>query len=76
MGFKHKVITFLICYRKHINKGDLMKPNKDNKIILSEKTQREMLEFFMETSVITKLKKASIQDKKRIGESNERIKKE
>ncbi|MCR1961736.1 hypothetical protein [Thomasclavelia cocleata] len=53
-----------------------MKPNKDNKIILSEKTQREMLEFFMETSIITKLKKASIQNKKRIGESNERIKKE
>ena len=51
-----------------------MKPNKDNKIILSEKTQREMLEFFMETSIITKLKKASIQNKKRIGESNERIK--
>lgn len=53
-----------------------MKPNKDNKIILSEKTQREMLEFFMETSVITKLKKTSIQNKKRIGESNERSKKE
>lgn len=48
-----------------------MKPNNDNKIILSEKTQKAMLEFFLETSIITKAKKTSIQQNERIGEKNE-----